>query len=178
MTDERMTPEPDDKRAHVPPLPPATSGGSTHRAEDPTLPRPTNSGFGRLLVLVYAVLALAATARASYQLVAHGDQAPLAYALSLLAGLVYIVATVALARSGGRWRSIAWVAVSFELVGVLAVGIATIVDASAFPEATVWSSFGQGYGFIPLILPMVGLFWLWRTRGHDLPAPSNDDGPA
>ena len=144
----------------------------------PGAARPTNAGFGRLLVLVYAVLALAATARASYQLLAHGDQAPLAYALSLLAGIVYIVATIALARGGGRWRTVAWIACAFELVGVLAVGIATIVDASAFPESTVWSSFGQGYGYIPLVLPMVGLFWLWRTRGHEPTSTHPDDGPS
>ena len=131
----------------------------------PTGPAPTNAGFGRLLVLVYAILALAATVRALYQLLAHGDQAPLAYALSLLAGIVYIVATIALARTGPGWRTVAWVACSFELVGVLAVGIATIVDADAFPESTVWSSFGQGYGYVPLVLPVVGLTWLWRTRG-------------
>lgn len=158
---------------------PATGAPAQRSADaDPTAARPTNSGFGRLLVLIYAVLALAATARASYQLLAHGDQAPLAYALSLLAGIVYIVATVALARGGGRWRTVAWVACSFELVGVLAVGIATVVDAAAFPESTVWSSFGQGYGYVPLVLPLIGLFWLWRTRGHDLPAVRTDDGPA
>lgn len=158
---------------------PATRAPAERSADaDPTVARPTNSGFGRLLVLIYAVLALAATARASYQLLAHGDQAPLAYALSLLAGIVYIVATVALARGGGRWRTVAWVACSFELVGVLAVGIATVVDAAAFPESTVWSSFGQGYGYVPLVLPLIGLFWLWRTRGHDLSAVRTDDGPA
>lgn len=144
---------------------------------DTVAARPTNAGFGRLLVLVYAILALAATVRALYQLLAHGGQAPLAYALSLFAGIVYIVATVALARGEGRWRTVAWVACTFELVGVLAVGIATIADADAFPEATVWSSFGQGYGYIPLVLPIVGLGWLWRTRGGHL-APGADDGPA
>ena len=33
-----------------------------------------------------------------------------------------------------------------------------------FNEATVWSHFGQGYGYIPLILPFLGLFWLLRHR--------------
>lgn len=142
---------------------------------DTVAARPTNAGFGRLLVLVYAILALAATARALYQLLAHGDQAPLAYALSLFAGIVYIVATIALARGEGRWRTVAWVACTFELVGVLTVGVATIVDADAFPEATVWSSFGQGYGYIPLVLPVVGLLWLWRTRSHADEAARPDD---
>lgn len=130
---------------------------------DRDVPR-TSSGFGRLLVLVYGILAVAATARGAYQLVAHGDDAPLAYTLSLAAGVVYVVATLALARGTGRWRQVAWVACSIELVGVLSVGVATLVDEAAFPDATVWSSFGSGYGYVPLVLPVVGLVWLWRTR--------------
>jgi len=30
----------------------------------------------------------------------------------------------------------------------------------------VWSNFGSGYLFIPLVLPIVGLWWLRRT-GHE-----------
>ncbi|PJI93471.1 hypothetical protein [Luteimicrobium subarcticum] len=132
----------------------------------PPVPGETRSGPGRLLVGVYGVLALAATARAGYQLATHGSEAPLAYALSLFAGVVYVVATVALWR-GGAWRPVAWAACSVELVGVLAVGTASLVDPDAFPDATVWSGFGQGYGYVPLVLPFVGLWWLWHTR----PAP-------
>ncbi|MBF0721889.1 hypothetical protein [Sanguibacter inulinus] len=134
----------------------------------------TSSGFGRLLVAVYGILALAATVRGAYQLVAQGSEAPVAYSLSLLAGIVYVVATVALAKGTGRWRTVAWVTVSVELLGVLTVGILTIVDAGDFPDATVWSGFGQGYGYVPLVLPLVGLFWLWRTR----PAPHTSAPPA
>jgi hypothetical protein len=124
---------------------------------------PTGSGFGRLLVAVYGILALSATARAAYQLVAQGSEAPLAYSLSLLAGIVYVVATAALWR-GGAWRPVAWAACSVELVGVLAVGTASLADTGAFPDSTVWSDFGSGYGYIPLVLPFVGLWWLWHTR--------------
>lgn len=140
------------------------------RSEKPAPPRgvgsagaPTGAGFGRLLVAVYGILALAATARASYQLVAQGSEAPLAYSLSLFAGIVYLVATAALWR-GGSWRRVAWVACSVELVGVLAVGVASLADPDAFPDATVWSGFGSGYGYVPLVLPFVGLWWLRRTR--------------
>ncbi|PFG32895.1 hypothetical protein ATL42_0747 [Sanguibacter antarcticus] len=128
----------------------------------------TGSGFGRLLVLVYGTLAVAATARATYQLASHGGDAPLAYGLSLAAGVVYVVATLALARGTARWRQVAWAACSIELVGVLSVGVATLVDDAAFPDATVWSSFGSGYGYVPLVLPVIGLVWLWRTREPSL----------
>jgi hypothetical protein len=50
-----------------------------------------------------------------------------------------------------------------ELAGVLAVGTASVIDRTAFPDATVWSGYGQGYGFVPLVLPVLGLLWLRRT---------------
>ena len=121
-------------------------------------------GVGRVLIAVYAVLALAATARSIYQLASKFDQAPVAYLLSGLAGIVYIVATVALLGKGPVWYRVAWITISFELVGVLTVGILSLVDAELFPADTVWSYFGRGYVFIPLVLPVLGMLWLYRRR--------------
>ncbi|WP_312858261.1 hypothetical protein [Pseudonocardia pini] len=112
---------------------------------------------------VYAIFALSATARALVQIVARFSEAPVAYLLSLLAGVVYILATIGLAGRKPFYRRLAWAAVAFELVGVLVVGTLTVVDAGDFPDDTVWSFFGRGYGFIPLVLPFVGLWWLRRT---------------
>ena len=92
------------------------------------------------------------------------DDAPLAYLLSALAGVVYILATVGLAGTRPWARPLAWAAVGFELTGVLVVGTLTVLDAAAFPDDTVWSFYGRGYGFVPLVLPLVGLWWLHRTR--------------
>lgn len=131
---------------------------------------PTGTGGGRLLVAVYGVLALAATARGLYQVTTKLSEAPLAYVLSLLAGLVYLLATYALAADR---RRIAWPAVVFELVGVLTVGTLSLVDVGDFPDETVWSQFGAGYGYVPLVLPFVGLWWLWRTGRRTAP-----EGPA
>lgn len=120
-----------------------------------------NSGPGRVLVAIYGVFALSATARAGVQIATSFGDAPLAYSLSALAGAVYIVATVALARGA---RRVALAACGFELLGVLTVGTLSVVDGEAFPDATVWSDFGQGYGYVPLVLPVVGLWWLLRAR--------------
>ena len=68
---------------------------------------------------MYGLFALAATARGVTQLVTQYAEAPLAYVLSLVAGIVYIVATVTLARGTATSRRVALVAVSVELVGVL-----------------------------------------------------------
>ena len=124
----------------------------------------TRRGFGRLLVAVYAVFALAATARAAFQISTRFGEAPVAYLLSALAAVVYVVATVGLSRGGVTSRRVAAVSCSVELVGVLAVGVATLSDAGAFPDQTVWSDFGSGYGYVPLLLPVAGLLWLRHTR--------------
>jgi cytochrome bd-type quinol oxidase subunit 2 len=124
----------------------------------------TNSGAGRVLVAVYGIFALAATARASVQLITRFEEAPLAYLLSALAGLIYIVATITLARGTRASRRLAFVAIIIELIGVITVGTLSVVNPEAFPRATVWSIYGIGYGFVPLVLPILGLAWLWHTR--------------
>jgi hypothetical protein len=126
--------------------------------------RATATGPGRVLIAVYAIFALSATARAGVQIASRYSEAPLPYTLSALAGVVYILATIGLAGSGPGARRLAWSAVVFELVGVLVVGTLSVFDAGDFPDDTVWSWFGRGYGFIPLVLPLVGLWWLRRTR--------------
>ncbi len=121
----------------------------------------TSNGPGRLIIAIYAIFALAATARAGYQLLTKFSDAPLAYSLSALSALVYIVATIALARN---LRKIATVSLVFELVGVLLVGTLSIVMPADFQHATVWSLYGVGYACVPLILPVVGLWWLRKSN--------------
>lgn len=137
----------------------------------------TGRGFGRLLVTVYGILAFAALGRSSYQVATKLGEAPAAYLLSLLAAVVYVVATLALARGGrGRWRTVAWCAVVVEAAGVLVVGTVSLVAPQLFGEHTVWSAFGQGYGYVPLVLPFVGLWWLWHTRpGRQRPVTAPDE---
>jgi hypothetical protein len=127
-------------------------------------PASTRAGFGRLLVAVYGLFALAATSRSAVQIGTRFDEARLAYLLSAFAAIVYIVATVSLGRGDVTSRRVATVAISIELLGVLVVGAASELFPDAFPDKTVWTGFGSGYGFVPLVLPFVGLWWLRHTR--------------
>ncbi|WP_025273001.1 hypothetical protein [Haloglycomyces albus] len=127
-----------------------------------TTPHPQlASGPGRLIALVYVVFAVSAGVRAVYQLAVKFTDAPLSYSLSALAAAVYIIAAVAIVR--GR-RTLAQIAVGIELVGVIAVGAVSYLVPDWFPEASVWSHFGSGYGFVPLILPIGGQIYLWHFR--------------
>ncbi|MFG1942460.1 hypothetical protein [Nonomuraea sp. NPDC048826] len=119
------------------------------------------AGPGRALIALYGLFAVAAGARAAVQIATRFAEAPLAYALSGFAALVYVLLTVALARGA---RRLALAALFIELAGVLIIGAASVLRPAAFPDETVWSGFGKGYLFIPLVLPVVGLYWLWRRR--------------
>ncbi|RIJ77424.1 hypothetical protein D1871_06770 [Nakamurella silvestris] len=136
---------------------------SDERAADP------NSGPRRVLIALYAIFALAAISRAAVQISTKFDEAPLAYSLSLFSGLVYLAAATGLILRGPVARGIAWAACSIELLGVLVIGILSIFDSNAFPHDTVWSRFGSGYVFIPVILPVLGLWFLFHTRADRAP---------
>lgn len=139
------------------------------------------SGVGRVLVFVYGVLALAATGRSVFQIIDRFHEAPVAFTLSALSAVVYIVATIALVAPGRVWYRVAWITISFELAGVLVIGTLSLFapavlglhDIDPFGrDATVWSVYGMGYLFIPLVLPVLGLFWLSKHRPLDAGARS------
>jgi hypothetical protein len=122
------------------------------------------SGPGTLLVWLYGVMVVGAVSRSVYQIATEFDRAPLAYALSAVAGVVYGFITYTLVRGGETARKAALVCCAAELVGVLTVGTWTLLDRSAFPDATVWSDYGMGYLFIPVLLPLSAIYWLRKAR--------------
>ena len=132
-------------------------------------------GVGRVLIVVYAILAIGATSRAVYQMATVYSTAPVAITLSALSGVVYIVATIALFRPGRTWYRVAWITISFELLGVIVIGTLSILVPSIFVQGsgvdgTVWSYYGYGYLFIPLVLPVLGMLWL-RSRRARMASP-------
>lgn len=141
----------------------------------PEQPSDTAAGPGRVLVGLYGLFAVAAGARAAVQLATDFSAAPVAYLLSALAAVIYLVATIGLVRGGPGGRRTALIACSVELLGVLVVGTLSLTDRAAFPDATVWSVYGKGYGFVPLVLPVLGLLWL---RHQSELAAAEDDEPA
>ncbi|MGW6530011.1 hypothetical protein [Streptomyces venezuelae] len=139
----------------------------TRESEPPETPETRQkliTGPGILLVWLYGVMVVGAVSRSAVQISTDFDKAPLAYSLSAVAGLVYGFITYSLVRGGSTARTAALVCCAAELVGVLAVGTWTLVEPSAFPDATVWSDFGMGYLFIPVILPVTAIFWLNKAR--------------
>jgi hypothetical protein len=122
------------------------------------------SGPGMLLVWFYGVMVVGAVSRSAFEISTEFGRAPLPYALSALAGVVYGFITYTLIRGGETARRAAFLCCAAELAGVLIVGTWTLVDRSAFPDSTVWSYYGAGYVFIPVLLPVSAMYWLRRAR--------------
>jgi hypothetical protein len=140
--------------------------------------RARRSDFGAMLVLVYGFFALAAGARSLYQLATELGDAPVPILLSTVAAGVYLVACSQIGRSTPRAYRITLAVCLFELTGVLTVGTLSLVQDDWFPVATVWSDFGVGYGFLPLILPIAGLLWLTRPATRRRFGLDEPTGPA
>jgi len=119
-----------------------------------------------VVLALYVIFVIGSLSRATFQIVTEWERAPLAYSLSAFAALVYVVATVSLALPGERAWQVSVVAISTELVGVLAVGTWSVLAPDSFPDETVWSVYGQGYLFVPLVLPVLGLWWLFSPRSR------------
>lgn len=156
------------------------SDPSSASAERPKRP---GAGVGRVLVAVYAILAIAATGRSVFQIIDRFQEAPVAFTLSAFSGVVYIVATIAL---GARLRRLAWITISIELAGVLIVGALSLVAPAVLGlrsidpfgrDSTVWSALGAGYLLIPLALPVLGLLYL-RLSGAAAVAAGAPDSVA
>jgi hypothetical protein len=128
------------------------------------------SGPGIVLVWLYGVMTVGAASRSVYQIASDFGRAPLAYSLSAVAAVVYVFITYTLVRGGETARKVALVCCALELVGVLTVGTWTLLDSSAFPDATVWSYYGAGYILIPVALPVTGILWLRKSRAVPSPA--------
>ena len=121
-------------------------------------------GPGLLLVWLYGVMSVGAVSRSVYQILTDYGSAPLAHTLSAVAAVVYAFITYTLVRGGERARRAALVCCAAELAGVVIVGTWTVAWPSAFPDSTVWSGYGMGYIFIPVLLPITGMLWLRRSR--------------
>ncbi|MCY7396326.1 MAG: hypothetical protein LH468_09295 [Nocardioides sp.] len=131
----------------------------------PTTTRPSRSGAHQVLIVLYALFTLAAGARSIVQLASDAGRAPVAYTLSLVAAVTYAVGWYAIREAADGRAGLASVTLWIELGGVLVGGTLSLVARDLFPDASVWSDYGIGYGFVPAVLPVAGLLWLRHRRG-------------
>lgn len=130
----------------------------------PEVTQVPRSGPHKVLLAFYALFTVAAGARALVQLLTQYDDAPVAYWLSLLAAVTYALGWYAIREASAGRTGFASVMLSVELGGVLTVGTLSLLVRDWFPDASVWSDYGVGYGFVPAVLPVVGLLWLRHQK--------------
>lgn len=116
-----------------------------------------------VLIVVYGLWAVAALGRAIYQYMFRHTSNLVPTHLSAVAGGFYLLIILGLRRQTPAMWYVTIALLSLELACVLAVGV---IDAvwHPFAYATVWSGFGAGYLFVPLILPIAGLWWMAQAE--------------
>ena len=180
----------------------STPGGASVASGDPGAPAdgitdrddegaeevegPPPAGPRRLLIALYAIFALAATARAVVQLTTQFEQAPLAYVLSAFCGVVYLAATVGLVSRRSWSRPLAWAACGTEMAGVLVVAYYLVprgawdVSETAPGRPLLLLPWAAGFVAYQLTLPTfftgVGAGWTswWTARQADLGIPATN----
>ncbi len=120
-----------------------------------------------VLLALYALFILASGSRAVVQLSTKFHVAPLAYILSAVAAVTYVVGWFAIRRAAYGKPRLAEVMLWVELGGVVVIGTLSLIEKDWFPDASVWSDYGGGYGWVPAALPIAALLWLHRTHEPD-----------
>jgi len=126
-----------------------------------------------ILLALYALFILASGSRAVVQIATKFSVAPLAYTLSAVAAVTYVIGWFAIRRAAHGKPRLAEVMLWVELGGVVIIGTLSLIEKQWFPDASVWSGYGQGYGWVPAALPVLALLWLHRT--HDRTPVPNDE---
>jgi hypothetical protein len=121
-------------------------------------------GASDVLGFFYALWSFSALGRSSWEYLFKQNVATYVPAhLSTFVGVLYIFIIVGLRRRSPSWWWITLALLVVELAGVLIVGTIDVVW-QPFPYATVWSKYGIGYFFMPLVLPFVGLAYMLKKQ--------------
>lgn len=121
------------------------------------------SGPHLVLLALYALFILASGSRAIVQIATKFSHAPVAYILSAVAACTYVAGWIAIRRAAAGKPAFARVMLWVELGGVVVIGTLSLVVRDWFPDDSVWSDYGKGYGWVPAALPILGLIWLHRS---------------
>lgn len=124
--------------------------------------RTPSLGLGRLVMALFWVFGVIVTL-ISVKNLAGDSEAPLGPRfVALLASAVYVIAAVGLTHNGRRMRVIAWASLVISLVGPLIVGVGALGLPSEYSLSfSPWAQFGTTYWGLPLVIPLVGMVWMW-----------------
>lgn len=120
-------------------------------------------GLGRIVMVLFWLFGLLTAVPALVALIRATDTPIGPRLIAVLAGLVYLVIAVGITHNGRKMRFIAWAATTVALVGSLITGLFELGTDHAAAVTSAWSRFGADYWYVPLVLPLIGFVWLWRS---------------
>lgn len=134
---------------------------TAHRLQDD---RGAAHGLGRLIVAAFWVAGVLTVGAAIWELFSE-HTLPIGPKLNtLFAGLIYLAAALGLTHNGRRMRMVAWTATSVALGGPIIMGLAGLGSSAQGSLWSPWVHFGQETWFVSLVLPIIGLAWLWWSN--------------
>lgn len=126
--------------------------------------RGPSRGWGRIIIAALWIFAAVVTYTAIADFFTLSSHALGPRLVSVIAALGYIVAAVSLTHNGRRMRVLAWTAIGFEITGVIVTGLIGMEVKEIGEIRNIWANFGAQYGFLPMLVPLVSLVWLWWSN--------------
>lgn len=120
-------------------------------------------GWGRLVPALFWIAGAATVGIAVWKLWGEPAQPIGPRLAALFAGLVYVGAAVGLTHNGRRMRVVALTCISISLAGPIIQGLLGL-GAPPSPIWSPWARFGAEVWFASLVLPLLGLGWLWWSN--------------
>ncbi len=121
-------------------------------------------GLGRIVMAIFWIFGLLTTVPAVIDLIRDVNSPIGPRLVAVLAGAIYLVIAVGITHNGRKMRLISWAAMIAAFVGPYIMGLFELGVEPVSEVSSAWSHFGAQYWYVPLVLPLVGFVWMWRSN--------------
>ena len=135
---------------------------------DPAVPvgddRPVSLGLGRVVMALFWVMAVVSVLSGTWYLIRESAVPIGPRLIAFLAGFVYLAVALGLTHNGRKMRLVAGGGLIISLVAPIIMGLLELGMPATLPSVpSPWANFGADYYYLPLILSVVGLVWMWLS---------------
>lgn len=126
--------------------------------------RPRALGLGRLVMVAFWGVGLWLTGAALADLFTHGEGPRGPEILALVAGVVYLLAALALTHNGRRMRIIGWACIGATIAAPILFAVAGVGLPQLAEPRSAWTGFGSDFFYLPLLVSVIGCVWMWYSN--------------
>ena len=126
--------------------------------------RPRALGPGRLVMAAFWGIGIWTSSVAVVDLLDHREASWWPHLCALLAGIIYLLAAIALTHNGRRMRILGWACIGTTIMVPILVSISGIGRAYPNGPRTLWAAFGSDFFYLPLLVSVIGAAWMWYSN--------------